>query len=355
MPKASQRAIPDKPAGRAAAVDKRAHATQGIAAGQGGSPVQRATIGLCIGIDAGGTATQALVRHSDGTPDVALLAKGANVMRHGKAHVSNVLTSLLRTALEAAPLEAVVAGVAGAGNAHTQHWLADSIRVQLGAHAPAVLEVVHDGVIALEAAFPGGSGMLMIAGTGSGVVARTVDGVLARAGGWGYRFGDEGSGYALGRKGVAAAAHALDGGPATTIQARIASQHGYHDRAALISAVYEAHWPLQQVAPLVLGAAQNGDAVAQRIVREEVQALARQALWLHQRTRNIDPRVSLTGGLSRSSYYVDETAHALAHLLPTCRLSRLEQPNTFGALSLAGRLAAGAIAPGALRVTDSGD
>jgi glucosamine kinase len=52
--------------------------------------------------------------------------------------------------------------------------------------------------IALEAAFPGGAGVLVLAGTGSNVVGRTTGGLLISAGGWGPALADQGSGHRIG-------------------------------------------------------------------------------------------------------------------------------------------------------------
>ena len=53
-------------------------------------------------------------------------------------------------------------------------------------------------MIALDAAFQGGPGILQIAGTGSNTIGRAPDGSRESAGGWSSRLGDEGSGYWIG-------------------------------------------------------------------------------------------------------------------------------------------------------------
>ena len=52
--------------------------------------------------------------------------------------------------------------------------------------------------IALDAAFPGRAGVLVLAGTGSNVVGRTSGGKLISAGGWGPALADQGSGHIIG-------------------------------------------------------------------------------------------------------------------------------------------------------------
>jgi N-acetylglucosamine kinase-like BadF-type ATPase len=71
-------------------------------------------------------------------------------------------------------------------------------------------EVVGDHIIALDAAFQGGPGILQIAGTGSNCIGRGPDGSFESAGGWSSRLGDEGSGYWIGVNSIRRALHALD-------------------------------------------------------------------------------------------------------------------------------------------------
>src|ERR1700735_3902880 len=57
------------------------------------------------------------------------------------------------------------------------------------------VEIVGDEVIALDAAFKGGPGILQIAGTGSNTIGRAADGSRESAGGYSSRLGDGGPGY----------------------------------------------------------------------------------------------------------------------------------------------------------------
>ena len=68
-------------------------------------------------------------------------------------------------------------------------------------------------MIALEAAFGSGPGVIVIAGTGSIAYGRNREGQTARAGGWGFAISDEGSGHWIGRTAVAAAIGAWDEDP----------------------------------------------------------------------------------------------------------------------------------------------
>jgi len=82
-------------------------------------------------------------------------------------------------------------------------------------------EVVGDQVIALDAAFHGGPGILQIAGTGSNTIGRAPDGSQESAGGWSSRLGDEGSGYWIGLHSVRRALRAYDHDQPTQILKRL--------------------------------------------------------------------------------------------------------------------------------------
>jgi N-acetylglucosamine kinase-like BadF-type ATPase len=75
---------------------------------------------------------------------------------------------------------------------------------------PGEIIVVGDMVIALQAAFGDGPGVIVIAGTGSIAYGRNREGQIARAGGWGFAISDEGSGHWIGRTAVAACLRAWD-------------------------------------------------------------------------------------------------------------------------------------------------
>ena len=83
-------------------------------------------------------------------------------------------------------------------------------------------EVVGDEVIALDAAFQGGPGILQIAGTGSNTIGRAPDGSRECAGGWSSRLGDEGSGYWIGVNSLRRALHAYDREQPTQILKKVA-------------------------------------------------------------------------------------------------------------------------------------
>ena len=80
--------------------------------------------------------------------------------------------------------------------------------------------IVNDALIALVAGAGASPGVVVISGTGSIAYGVSHHGVAARAGGWGPTLGDEGSGYWIGRRALAAVMRDADGrGPRTAADA----------------------------------------------------------------------------------------------------------------------------------------
>jgi N-acetylglucosamine kinase-like BadF-type ATPase len=272
-----------------------------------------------IGIDAGGSKTELMAAHVQPDERLNLFGSSGNPARVGFDGCIDVLSELILQATERLAAEHVVsvcAGIAGAGRASDQMRIREGIVTELGDRAPDRLLITHDGDIALEAAFEGESGIMVITGTGSVTLARTRAGEFLRAGGWGYLIGDEGSGYALGAFGMRALAHAFDGGPRTAISNLLAESRDVTTSEDLFELVYHDRVPLQKFAPLVIRAARKGDEIARRIVLDQTRSLARQVRWLADRCSSVRPQLALLGGLTNEPYYYGSLSEALLEEFP---------------------------------------
>ena len=140
------------------------------------------------------------------------------------------------------------------------------------------MTVTHDGLIALSGATAGEAGLIAIAGTGSIAFGRNASGQTARAGGWGYMFGDEGSGFYITRQALRAALRSEEGwGPETSLRRVLLQAGGARDVDELLHRFYTPEFPRPRIAALaklVDEAAENGDAAAQNILNEAAQQLA---------------------------------------------------------------------------------
>ncbi|RAN79102.1 ATPase [Bacillus sp. SRB_336] len=157
-----------------------------------------------LGLDIGGSKTRGML-WAGGT-----VAADAGA---GSANVQNVSVETARENLAELfgklgnPRPDVV--LAGAGGVDTDDD-AGALRALIGPFVPgAAITVVHDTRLLL-AAGGASTGVAVIAGTGSAAWGTNAQGAEARAGGWGYLLGDEGSGYWLGREAVRHTLHQMD-------------------------------------------------------------------------------------------------------------------------------------------------
>ena len=142
----------------------------------------------------------------------------------------------------------------------------------------AKFKITHDAEIALTGATAGKPGIIVIAGTGSMAFGRNANGQQARAGGWGYIFGDEGSGFDLTRRALRAALQQEEGwGTATALKGLLLDATGAANVNDLLHRFYTAEFPRTRVAslaPLVDEAARSGDDVAISILKRAAAKLA---------------------------------------------------------------------------------
>ncbi len=163
-----------------------------------------------LGIDGGGTKTTCAV--GDESKLLATASAGpSNIVRVGEATTRDSLHQAVRQACAAAgitPSQVSRTCVGGSGAARPE--LAAIVREFLAEILSTHVDVVGDMQIALEAAFDAGPGVIVIAGTGSIAYGRDREGRTARAGGWGFAIGDEGSAHWIGRAAVIALLRASD-------------------------------------------------------------------------------------------------------------------------------------------------
>lgn len=239
---------------------------------------------IVLGIDGGGTNTRAVIAR-DGL--VLGRAKGGSIkrLRVGAEAAEANLRSLLCDVLDAAgvtEVDAVSAGIASASLPGVSEWITEVFR-EFGIRNS---EVVGDEVIALDGAFRGGAGILQIAGTGSNCIGRTATGERESAGGYSSTLGDEGSGYWIGLHGVRQALRAYDAGEPTMILKRVGAAWGTSTLGELVNHGNEVPGPdFSALAPIISTAAEEGDAVATRVLLRAAEDLAEFILLVRRKLR----------------------------------------------------------------------
>jgi N-acetylmuramic acid 6-phosphate etherase len=256
-----------------------------------------------LGIDGGGSKTAALLAESNGRVLGRGTAGTANYQVVGAAGSRAALDAAIESALADAGLDqqpgrALVVGLAGMDRPDDslvfEQWAAERRPATQSA-------VVNDALLVLAAGTHGGWGLALICGTGSIVYGRTADGQVARAGGWGYLLGDEGSGYAIGLAVLRAVARAADGrGPQTLLAGLVLAYWSLSAPQELIRQVNRerpGNPNIAALAALVDEAAAAGDHVARTIVQESGRELALAAVTVAGRLALPNPvPCALAGG-----------------------------------------------------------
>jgi N-acetylglucosamine kinase-like BadF-type ATPase len=241
------------------------------------------TSALIIGVDGGGTKTLAWLAPLDDAQNTIVLGRGHAGPGNPRAAGFDVAQANIAAAIEAAFTDAklpvttaaaVCFGLAGAGRESEQTRIANWA---VARGIAAKVRVVGDAEPILAAASPENCGIALICGTGSLAWGRNRAGEIARAGGWGYLLGDEGSGYAIALSGLRAAMRAADGrGPPTDLLGALLQKLQADSPEQLIGKVYSSEVTRERLAELasVVFEFRSTDDEAGRIIAAAARELA---------------------------------------------------------------------------------
>jgi glucosamine kinase len=225
-------------------------------------------VSIYLGIDGGGSKTACVIGDENSVLGKGTSA-GSNVVRVGERQARESLGAAVRQACAAAgvvpvQIERTCVGIAGGARSE----IAETVRQLLSEFVSGEVEVVGDMVIAMEAAFGSGPGVIVIAGTGSIAYGRNSEGKTARAGGWGFAISDEGSGHWIGRSAVAASMRAYDESEtADVLLTSIMKFWNAPTREQLVLTANGSPSPdFAALLPTVVSAADAGDATARAVL-----------------------------------------------------------------------------------------
>jgi glucosamine kinase len=297
---------------------------------------------VLIGVDAGASHTTAAVANEHGT--VLVRSDGApGAMRPGEAGaVAARILDTCRDALRKAEREVrgdvLVVGAAGVGR--EEERLALQAALEETGLAPRV-SVTVDGAIALQAAFGDGAGIVLLAGTGSVAWARLPGGVAGttRIGGLGAVMGDQGSGYDLARQALRAAGLAIEGrGRRTLLAGKLLKRLHLAGLPELVRWAATADiTAVAGLAPELLAAAEEGDAVASALVDAGADDLANHVRALAERfSLTAEIGVALGGSLlARSDDYRKRVVARIVADVPAAKIRAEPVDPVLGAIQLA--------------------
>jgi N-acetylglucosamine kinase-like BadF-type ATPase len=309
-----------------------------------GAPMHR-----FLGVDGGGTKTHVVVADASG----AVVGFGTNgpsnwemvgLVGAGTALALPIEAALAEAGAEPADVTASAFGLAGVD------WPSDHVRLggvidRLRLGGPRAL--VNDAFIALRAGTARPYGVVVVAGTGTVAAGRNRDGEVFRTLGLGPEFGDWGSASDVGIEALRAVANAFTGrGSPTALTAALCDVAGVSDVEDLLehasrdgAGFRREELEDPRLAPLVIRASDDGDAVARDILDRTGAMLGESAALVARRLRMLDDRfdVVLAGGLFRggSRPLEDALEVSLRRQVHAAHLVKLDAPPVVGAAIMA--------------------
>ncbi|UWZ82561.1 N-acetylglucosamine kinase [Occallatibacter riparius] len=239
---------------------------------------------VVLGIDGGGTRTRASIVEGD---RVLAFAENGSIkrLRVGAEIAEQNLRALLKDVYAQAGVKGVAAASAGVASA-TMPGVPEWIQAVFTEFSVERSEVVGDEVIALDAAFKGGPGILQIAGTGTNCIGRAPDGGREAAGGWSSRLGDEGSGYWIGLHSVRRALNAYDREEPTRVLEVVGQIWGTNGIDELVNLGDSTPGPdFSKLAPAISQLAEEGDSVALSVLDQAAKDLVGFVLLVRAKLR----------------------------------------------------------------------
>ena len=293
-----------------------------------------------IGIDGGGTKTDCIITDENYNQLYSLKGGPLNLLSSSSSKSSRTIIQLINSCLSKlnitlAHLDCIGIGAAGAGRMEDSEKLEINLKALL---PPSInLKVTTDAEAALEGAFNGKPGCILISGTGSIIWGKDQNGIIHRCGGFGKILGDEGSGYMLGKKGLVAAAKEFDGrGIKSLITGSLKDKYQIQSVQDIINAVYKNDLDISGVAPLVLASAGNNDKVALRIIDEETEELLNLISCMIKKLKKENIEISFAGRLiSTINVFSITLKNKLAASYKMIKIKEPEYPPTIGALLIA--------------------
>lgn len=291
-----------------------------------------------LGIDGGGTKTRCLLGDEDSVL-ASGSASGCNIVRVGEACARDSLAGAIHEACVQAgvspqQIARTCAGIAGAGDDGVASLVQRLLIEILGG----AIEVIGDMEIALEDAFQGGPGIVVIAGTGSIVYGKNDRGEHTRCGGWGRIVSDEGSGHWIGVEAIRAALRAHDAGDHSALLRDLMAELGagtVHDLVVRVNANPPPDFAT--LFPTVLAASEHGDPQAVSVLERAGCELANTgAIAVSKLFANNNASVATHGGVFTGSATVKQAfAQHLRALCPQALVVETTIDPALGALQRA--------------------
>ncbi len=296
-----------------------------------------------IGLDGGGTKTKCVVVDEKMNILSELVGEPSNFLVFGLDEVTQSLVNLINDSIkqaniDIAEVDSILLGTAGAGRREDAERLENSfMQKAIELHMPIKKFVVEsDARVALEGAFSGNPGSILIAGTGSIMFGKDSKGNIHRVGGFGRILGDEGSGFHIARSGLTAVAKQFDGrGERTMLSNLLKDKLKITNSKELILAVYKNNFDIATITPLVIKAAEEGDNVCSGIILNGVDELLLHIKSMKRLIKEDKLKISLVGGTITTDNFYAKLFKEKVNSMDCVKLSEPELEPAVGAALMA--------------------
>ena len=266
-----------------------------------------------IGVDGGGTKTECMLVDDAGRMVAAHVGTGCNPSVAGPDQAASIVIA----ALDSLRAQAATHFAENHGRAADPRTLITATLLCMAGHRSFWQELAQtltgfgrvtttdDSRPVLELATAGRPGLVLHSGTGSFVAAQAPDGSVHYAGGLGWRFGDAGRGYDLGRRALARGLLELQGWAPASRLGPLVRRHAQLDDSADSGTVTRFYYQQTEpnriiagLAPAVLRLAAERDAAAHQLVLDSTGELLDFAVHVATRLFSAALLPGVTAGLS---------------------------------------------------------
>ncbi|PRR83188.1 BadF/BadG/BcrA/BcrD ATPase family protein [Clostridium vincentii] len=256
-----------------------------------------------IGVDGGGTKTEAVAYDLKGMEVGKALTGFGNLVNGKEEALTNIMKAIdkLVYSLGIDGLRGLYLGLAGTEVGNNGGIVRDRLKNKFKIDPI----IMNDGDLALKALLKGEEGILVIAGTGSNVFGIKGN-CKGRCGGWGHLLGDEGSAYKIAIQAFKRMIYEEDYGILKSELSKAVLNHFHANNVNdIMEFIYTSTKDeIAKIASVVSIAAEMGEELAKSILEKEGINLAKATERVFNKLLFEECKIGLVGGVIRKSKFV---------------------------------------------------